>query len=108
VRQDLGMSSGKIASQVGHAYLGAFLNATPEIQKEYQKDGIGTKVCLVCPNLEQLARYHLIAQDLGVPSFFVVDTGNNGWGGVPTPTALGIGPINREQARFLKKLKLMQ
>ena len=102
------MSAGKIASQAGHAYVGSFLLASKEVQEQYHLEGIGTKVCLVCPNLEQLARYHLIAQDLGVPSFFVVDTGNNGWGGVPTPTALGIGPINREQARFLKKLKLMQ
>lgn len=102
------MSSGKIASQAGHAYLGAFLQSTKEIQSRYHTDGIGTKVCLACPDLDHLTRYHLTAERLGLPSFFVVDTGNNGWGGVPTPTALGIGPLNREQARFLKKLKLME
>ena len=102
------MSSGKLCSQSGHAYLGAFLKAASEAQQEYQKDGIGTKVCLECPNLDDLIRYHLTAQELGVPNFFVIDTGNNGWGGVPTPTALGIGPINRQQAKFLKKLKLLK
>lgn len=72
------------------------------------KDGIGTKVCLECPNLDTLHRYHHIAQELGVPNDFIVDTGNNGWGGEPVATALGIGPINREQARFLKKLSLVK
>lgn len=49
-----------------------------------------------------------MAQELGLPTDFIVDTGNNGWNGVPTATALGIGPINREQARFLKRLKLLK
>lgn len=102
------MSSGKIASQAGHAFLGAFQKASKEVQDQYHIDGIGTKVCLTCPTLDHLIRYHLTAQELGVPNFFVIDTGNNGWGGVPTPTALGIGPLNREQARFLKKLQLMK
>ena len=34
VRLDLGMDTGKIASQAGHAYLGAFINAEPSLQKE--------------------------------------------------------------------------
>ena len=102
------MSAGKTASQAGHAYLGAFLKSSKEVQEEYQSDGIGTKVCLQCPDLNTLTRYHLTAQELGVPSFFVVDTGNNGWDGAPTATALGIGPINRKQAKFLKKLSLVE
>ncbi len=100
------MGIGKVASQAGHAYIGAFLLAPKHIQEEYQATGIGTKVCLSCPDLDHLIRYHLTAQELGVPNFFVIDTGNNGWGGVPTPTALGVGPINREQARFLRKLQI--
>jgi peptidyl-tRNA hydrolase len=105
---DLEMSAGKIASQAGHAYLGAFLKSTKEAQAEYMKDCIGTKVCLQCPDLGTLHRYHLMAQELGLPTDFIVDTGNNGWDGVPTATALGIGPINRTQARFLRKLKLLK
>jgi hypothetical protein len=80
------MGIGKVASQAGHAYIGAFLLAPKHIQEEYQATGIGTKVCLSCPDLDHLIRY--------------------GWGGVPTPTALGVGPINREQARFLRKLQI--
>lgn len=102
------MGIGKTASQAGHAYLGAFLKSSPDIQREYMKDGIGTKVCLACPDLGTLVRYHLLAQEMGFPTDFIVDTGNNGWNGTPTPTALGIGPLNREQARFLKKLKLIK
>ncbi len=105
---DLGMSAGKTASQAGHGYINSFLKASKEVQEEYQKDGIGTKVCLECPDLGTLHRYHLMAQELGLPTDLIVDTGNNGWNGVPTATALGIGPINREQARFLRKLKLLK
>lgn len=100
------MDAGKVASQAGHAYLGAYLKAPQDVQKEYMADGIGTKVCLSCPDLGALNRYHLQAQELGIPTDFIVDTGNNGWDGVPTATALGIGPIRREQAKFLRKLKL--
>ena len=96
-----------MASQAGHAFLNSYLSAPKEIQKEYRgEEGIGTKVCLECPNLGALIRCHQQAQELGLPSAYIVDTGNNGFDGVPTATALGIGPVTKAQAPFLKKFQL--
>lgn len=103
------MGTGKIASQSGHAYLGAYLKSDRETQDQYHMAGLGTKVCLGVPNLDTLLRYHLTAKELGIPTVLIEDTGNNTcFNGVPTITAVGIGPINKTQARFLKKLQLME
>ena len=104
------MGTGKIASQAGHAYLGAFLKASPETQREYHKeDDIGTKVCLACPNLSQLRTAYETAVSLSLPATFVVDSGcPDFFGGEPTPTAAGFGPLTRAQARFLKKFQLIK
>ncbi len=51
------MTPGKIASQAGHAYLGAFLRCqelNPQLLAEYLKDFPGTKVCLNGKNLDAL------------------------------------------------------
>jgi peptidyl-tRNA hydrolase len=103
------MGTGKIASQSGHAYLGAFLKASPETQQDYHSDGIGTKVCLACPNLSQLQTAYETAVTLGLPATFVVDSGcPDFFAGQPTPTAAGFGPLTRAQARFLKKFQLVK
>ena len=109
MRQDLGIGIGKIASQAGHSYIGSYLKATPETQREYMKDGIGTKVCLACPNLSQLQTAYETAVTLGLPATFVVDSGcPDFFDGKPTPTAAGFGPLTRAQARFLKKFQLVK
>ena len=48
------MSPGKLASQAGHAYLGAAVNADPALLADYHTDfpaSPGTKVCLRSKNL---------------------------------------------------------
>lgn len=101
------MNTGKTASQAGHAFLGAFLESPEDKKKEYHSDGIGTKVCLVAKNLDDLSRYYHLAKNLGVPTVLIEDTGNNTcFNGMPTITAVGIGPINKQEASFLKKLPL--
>lgn len=103
------MTTGKTSSQAGHAYLGAFLKAPTQVQEDYHKDGIGTKVCLIVPNLGDLIRCHLKAQELGLPTVLIEDTGNNTcFNGVPTITAVGIGPCTKQDAPFLKKFQLLR
>jgi peptidyl-tRNA hydrolase len=104
------MSAGKTASQAGHAYLGAFLKASPERQSEYHSDGgIGTKICLECSNLEALIKAFNQAQSLGLPCTFIEDSGNNTcFNGVTTATAVGIGPIAKSEAPFLKRFQLKE
>jgi peptidyl-tRNA hydrolase len=103
------MGCGKSCSQAGHAALGTFLQAPKDLQDAYHKDGIGTKVCLACPNLSQLQTAYETAVSLGLPADYIVDSGcPDFFGGQPTPTAVGIGPITRAQAKFLKKFQLLK
>lgn len=106
------MTPGKIASQAGHAYLGAFLLSPPNIQAEYHKDfpsSPGTKICLNCPSLEQLLITEEKALEAGFSVFRVTDSGcKNFYNGEPIITALGIGPVTQSQIKHItKKYKLL-
>lgn len=107
------MEEGKIASQAGHAFLGAYLqNTNPNILSEYHKEfphSPGTKVCLKVPNLPQLYRIENEAKAAGLATYVVVDSGcPNFFGGKPIVTALGIGPATKEQIQHItKELKLL-
>lgn len=111
VRNDLGMSPGKSASQAGHAYLGAFLAArdqTPVIVADYAAESPGTKVCLQA-SLTQLLRAQAELEAAGIPVYRVVDSGcANFFNGEPTITALGFGPATKSQLpKFISKLRLL-
>lgn len=113
VRTDLGMEAGKIASQSGHAYLGAFIHAEKDLQAEYHSEfpiSPGTKVCLSCKNLSQLLRAKEEAEAVGIPVYLVTDSGcANFFNGEPTITALGIGPATKEQVKHItKRFQLMK
>ena len=107
------MSPGKIASQAGHAFLGAFLRCKDGfVLARYHKDfpqSPGTKVCLSARTLDQLLRTEQAAQAAGLPIFRVLDSGcENFFGGQPVITALGIGPATKEQIQGItRKLKLL-
>jgi peptidyl-tRNA hydrolase len=107
------MGEGKIASQAGHAFLGAYLkNKNPDILKEYNKDfphSPGTKVCLQVPDLETLIKIKYESEKAGLPTFVVVDSGcKNFFNGAQIITALGIGPATKEQVEHItKELKLL-
>jgi peptidyl-tRNA hydrolase len=96
------MSCGKIASQVGHAFVECSRLADPSIYSEYRYDSFGTKVVLVAPNLQALLKAYQDAQALGLTCFLVEDSGPNVFDGIPTITALGIGPCyrNKVTSRF--------
>lgn len=105
------MSPGKCASQAGHAYLGAFLEAQqsrPEIADAYCTDLPGTKVCLQA-GLSHLLRAKDELEQAGLPVFLVVDSGcPNFFDGRPTITALGFGPaVKSELPKFINRLQLL-
>lgn len=111
VRNDIGMSPGKCASQAGHAYLGAFLTAqqsSPTAAGLYAADLPGTKVCLQA-SLHHLLRAKEEAERAGLPTYLVVDSGcPNFFDGRPTITALGFGPVAKSQVpKFITRLKLL-
>lgn len=101
------MPAGKLASQAGHAFLGAFLQASEERRRDYQAAGIGTKICLRASNLAALLRAYESARQLGLPVALIEDTGRNTtFNGVPTLSALGIGPVFSHEAEFLRRFAL--
>ncbi len=104
------MDPGKIASQAGHAYLGAFLASQAEPEgKAYSQLSPGTKVCLQA-NLEELSRALEELQQTGIPHYLVIDSGcPDFFGGEPTITALGFGPSLRtpKLRKVTKRLKLL-
>jgi peptidyl-tRNA hydrolase len=105
------MPIGKCASQAGHAFLNSYRQASPERQAAYlpAKDDIGTKVCLSVKDLKGLFTWCDWARSNNLPHFLVEDSGRNTtFGGVPTFSALGIGPLNAAEARGLRKLPLLQ
>lgn len=107
------MSPGKIASQAGHAYLGAYIAAlkqTPEVTSDYHSElpSPGTKVCLK-GRLKDIQRAQEECQRAGIPSYLVIDSGcSNFFNGEPTITAFGFGPVTEDKLpKFLKKLQVL-
>ncbi len=101
------MSPGKIASQAGHAYLGAAVQADPSILSEYHADfpgSPGTKVCLQTSSVEKIKEAMIKAQQDGIPHFLVIDSGcENFHGGKPIITALGLGPARRAEINHITR-----
>ena len=104
VCEGLGMDAGKCASQAGHAFLDAYLNAMetdPERCDAYRVHRHGTKVVLSA-NAEKIQRLHMKATAMGLPCALVIDEGcQNFFLGRPTMTAFGVGPLTRREASKL-------
>lgn len=103
------MNAGKIASQAGHAYLNAYLRAlqdSPDVAADYQRSGIGTKICLAAPTLDHLLRAHSLARERGLPCSLIVDEHHvmpPHFDGSPIVTALGIGPARRQDIHHITR-----
>lgn len=101
------MSSGKISSQAGHAYLGAFINANTELQKAYHSEfpeHPGTKICLTAKSLDHILSAKEMADTAGIPAFLVTDSGcSNFFDGKPIITALGLGPATKIQIKHITR-----
>lgn len=103
------MPTGKIASQVGHAYVNAYLKATetrPDIAAYYQREGIGTKVCLVASSEFRLLRAYEDAMKAGLPCSLIIDQHHilpPHFDGNPIVTALGIGPVRKHEVHHITK-----
>lgn len=104
------MSPGKIAAQAGHAYLDTYLKAyNADIDKcmDYKK-GHGIKVCLKAKNEEDLFRLKEAVESRDIPCAIIEDLGYTCFEGRTTVTALGIGPIRKDEVPELKRLGLLR
>ncbi|NPA86012.1 MAG: peptidyl-tRNA hydrolase [bacterium] len=95
VRTDLKMSKGKLAAQVAHAAVGAFLEAPEKWRKQWLAEGM-KKVVLKVKDLQELMQIYRQAKDLGLPVFLVVDAGRTELA-PGTVTCVGIGPAPEEE-----------
>jgi peptidyl-tRNA hydrolase, PTH2 family len=104
------MRTGKYIAQGSHASLGAFLalgntisadgkSITVDLTNPFARDwivGRFTKVTCQVETDEELVALHKAAQEANIATALITDAGLTEFDGVPTLTAVGIGPDNEE------------
>ena len=114
LRKDLNMRKGKMVAQGAHASMKVFfdlmrhigrsgkndgtsyqLDITPEM--ENWMDGSFTKVCVGVNSEEELYAIYERAKSSGLPCSIITDAGKTEFNGVPTRTAVAIGPAEVEK-----------
>lgn len=109
VRTDLGMGRGKLAAQVAHASVSAFL-AARELRPEWASGWLAEgqkKVVVRVSSLDRLLSLKREAEVRGLPSYLVSDAGLTQLE-PGTVTALGIGPAPEDEVdRLTRDLPLL-
>lgn len=103
IRRDLKMRRGKEIAQGAHASMAFLVRRfdrdesikTPE--ERMWLDGAHAKVCVQVHSEAELIALHEKAVAAGLESHVVTDLGRTEFGGIPTKTALAIGPARDEQ-----------
>ena len=113
VCKDLNIPSGKLSPQAGHAFVGAALEC-PKIDskrlKEYLANFPGTKIVLEA-SLPELLELWIKSQKKNIPCSLIVDSGHvmpPYFHGQPIITALGLGPLTKREATFIRHLELVK
>jgi PTH2 family peptidyl-tRNA hydrolase len=112
MRGDLNMRKGKMVSQGAHASLGSFLNLMTRTEDEnsvkleltYSKDsdlaqwldGIFTKITLKVSSESELTSLLECAENMGLNTKKIIDSGKTEFSNIPTLTCGCIGPVNKE------------
>ena len=109
VRKDLNMRKGKMVAQGCHASVGAVLQiyqTTPYTEWRWSGE---TKVCVGVDSEEELRKLREKAIEEGIVStYLVTDKGTTEFNGIPTVTALAIGPdLSEKIDKVTKDLKLL-
>ena len=106
VREDLKLSSGKLAVQVAHAAILAMERADKRVVRDWKEEG-QRKIVLKARSLQDIFRLREEAERAGVAAAIVIDAGLTE---IPpgTVTALGLGPAPEAQIdRITGGLKLV-
>jgi peptidyl-tRNA hydrolase, PTH2 family len=111
LRKDLNMRKGKMVAQGAHASLGAMLSVGVYTENTLTLPldarlkpwltGIFKKVCVSVSSEKELLGLHEVAQKAGLLCALIQDAGLTEFGGVPTYTALAIGPDLEEKVNEL-------
>jgi peptidyl-tRNA hydrolase len=94
INNELKLPKGKLAAQVAHAAVGAYLEASPVDQQAWLEEGM-PKVVLKAENAAELLRLEDEAALKGIAACLIEDAGRTV---VPegTITCLGLGPAQDE------------
>jgi PTH2 family peptidyl-tRNA hydrolase len=103
LRKDLNMRKGKMVAQGAHASMKVFFDRMSEISKTHIEvdftdemrewfNGTFTKVCVGVSSEQELLAVYQAACDAGLPCSLITDAGKTEFGGVPTKTAVAVGP----------------
>jgi PTH2 family peptidyl-tRNA hydrolase len=106
IREDLKLSSGKLAVQVAHAAILAMERAEKNVVRDWKEEG-QRKIVLKVPTLQDLFRLREDAERANVACAIVIDAGLTE---IPpgTATALGLGPARATMLdKITGKLKLV-
>jgi PTH2 family peptidyl-tRNA hydrolase len=107
VRNDVGLSRGKLAAQCCHAAIECFRNAKPSLKKRWLDEG-QKKVVLSARSLGELIKIKDMAKKAGINFSLIADAGLTE---VPpgTITCIGIGPApSRDIDRITGSLPLLE
>jgi peptidyl-tRNA hydrolase len=94
VDKSLKLPRGKLAAQVAHAAVAAFLEAGQEARQQWLDEGM-PKVVLKVDSQAALMTLQELAQQQKIPAQLIADAGRTVVSG-GTITCLGLGPTNEE------------
>jgi len=125
IRKDLKMRKGKMVAQGAHASMKAILDQgyvefddieiglntfiiPMSADMESWLAGIFTKICVSVDSEEELLSIYEQAKKTGMPCALIKDAGLTEFDGVPTFTAVAVGPAKNEEVdKITKHLKLL-
>lgn len=102
IRKDLNMRKGKMVAQGAHASMAAILNLARregndliiplDARIEPWLTGRFTKICVSVNSEAELLAIHEKASASGLVASLILDAGLTEFGGIPTHTAVAVGP----------------
>jgi PTH2 family peptidyl-tRNA hydrolase len=112
------MRKGKMAAQAAHASMKVFFDRrTPDAGRlvvdlwpaaDAWVNGVFAKIVVSCDSEAELLALRQAAEDAGLPHALIQDSGATEFHGVPTYTALAVGPADAESIdRVTGHLKLL-
>ncbi len=101
LRTDLKMRRGKEIAQGSHASMAGYLGNRRDPFMRMWLDGAFAKIAVGIDSEEELLELHEKARSLGIATSLIQDHGRTEFKGVPTYTAITVGPGNPEQVASL-------
>lgn len=111
LRKDLNMRKGKMVAQGAHASMGAILGLSKVVDGqlvipmderiEPWLTGRFKKICVYVNTEEELIKVYEQAKEAGLVTSLIVDSGLTEFGGVPTKTAVAVGPDREDRVNAI-------